>query len=408
MCKGMRLGQILMTFLMCGFFVVAFGTPAAVAQVPPTGPVSDLEQRIAELEALSQPLNLTVNCADGETVADALAQAASTIGRVTITIVGVCTESVTITRNDVTLQGASPGDGLQAPSLGSTILRLIGGHITRLNQLTLTGGGVGLQALGGAFFSASDLHITGASNAGIVVVTNASGTLRNSTVENCRRGIDAREGGSLIVDASLIDKSTSFGVHLEPGGTVTLVNGTVVRGSGGFGAFVNGGSLEIIGATVEGSVQDGVVVESSGSALIKSGSLIQNNGGFGLVAHNSGAIRLSDGARVANNLGSGILGFNGGGVFISNGAIVEFNTGAGVELSGGSSARIDNGSIIQGNNLDGVHLSDTSVATFQDAQVINNGGVGIACDLPPAVAQIHLFNTTVSGNGNDTIACPIN
>lgn len=46
---------------------------------------------------------------------------------------------------------------------------------------------------------------------------------------------------------------------------------------------------------------------------------------------------------------------------------------------------------------------------FSGAQIVNNGGAGIACDPAPAVALVggSMNIGTVSGNGGGQIACPI-
>jgi hypothetical protein len=79
------------------------------------GRIVALEEHIAGMESDLVPLDLTVHCPE-ESVGEALAQAGDRQAHVTITIIGVCTEEVVITRDNTTLQGASPGDGLQAPS----------------------------------------------------------------------------------------------------------------------------------------------------------------------------------------------------------------------------------------------------------------------------------------------------
>jgi hypothetical protein len=116
--------------------------------------ISSLQQRVVSLEsAVFRPRAFTVDCAGGQTIAGALAQAPAA-GLVMITVVGQCTEAVTIDRHNTILLGASPGDGLQPPSPADDVLTVTrGAHVT-LDQVTLTGGRLFVRE--GAHFTASN------------------------------------------------------------------------------------------------------------------------------------------------------------------------------------------------------------------------------------------------------------
>lgn len=76
--------------------------------------IDELEKRVYDLEgAPAVPQEYSVNCSGGEKIADVLAQIAYTNGPVIITISGLCQESLTITRDNITLRGTSTGDGLK-------------------------------------------------------------------------------------------------------------------------------------------------------------------------------------------------------------------------------------------------------------------------------------------------------
>lgn len=388
----------------------------------PGNPLADLQRQINELsgrlsalEESSQSLMVTVNCAAGERITDVQDRVANFVPRVTIIVDGICRESVSIWRDRITLQGKSVGDGLEAPSPTDTVLTLDGSHRTRLSQLALVGGSTGLKGQGGATFSAVDLHISG-TGYGILVEQNVAGSLRNTVVENGgKTGILAQMGATLWVNGGLIENNALFGVMADKGGQVFLSNGAVVRNSGFIGVMAqSGGSINIInGATVEASGSFGASAGPGGSIYVSGpNSLITATGPLkpALVAGNGGAVWLMNGARVANNFGGGVLGFNGGSVNITNGAIVENNTGHGLELSLGSSGMLTSGSIIRGNTGDGIHLNDVSVVGFAPPEeggqiILNNGGYGIFCAPPPAVAQF-TGPATITGNGLGATNCP--
>jgi hypothetical protein len=123
------------------------------------GRIGSLEARVAELAGRTAPLARVVDCGAGETVAATLAAAADHVGPLTITIRGTCTESVTLTRDNVTLRGAGAGDGLRAPASAATVLSLGGARDIVLSRLTLDGGGAarGLQVRQASVVSAFDV-----------------------------------------------------------------------------------------------------------------------------------------------------------------------------------------------------------------------------------------------------------
>src|SRR6516164_6297844 len=101
-------------------------------KVPPEGHVT------------SNPINCTVSCARGGKVASALALAPRTTAGLTITIAGTCVEAVDQVPGNVTLQGASSGDGLEAPAASSNPVLGISGAGVTLDNLTISGGATAL------------------------------------------------------------------------------------------------------------------------------------------------------------------------------------------------------------------------------------------------------------------------
>lgn len=201
----------------------------------PSTPSRPGDPAISWNQVSSEPLFLTVDCVAGDTVADALALAFGTTGRVTITLSGVCTESVSISRDDVTLQGASPGDGLQAPLSDFTALTLDGARRIVLSHLTLAGGSVGLVAQEGTAFRADDIHVHDATDSG-VMVAGASARLENTTVEdNGGEGILAFNGARVTLVGGIVQKNGLLGV-LVKGGSAALIERTDVLGNGLGGA----------------------------------------------------------------------------------------------------------------------------------------------------------------------------
>ncbi len=319
-------------------------------------------------------------------------------------ISGVCTEVVTITRNDVTLQGNSTSDGLQAPSAGATVLTLNGAMRTTLNQLMITGGTQGILAESGASFTAAGILVTGAQAYPVSVEGNSTGALQNSTVQNAtQEALHVVNGASLQVSGGVVENSVNFASQVH-GGHLLLSGGALIQNAGFQGLLADGsGSIEMDGAIVEGVPNNNCVFAFTGGTvrIIGSSNLIQNCGtGLGV---GGGRAEISGGT--VSGSGVGISVYTGGSILLHNGAIVQNNTGNGVVLWGASSAELDDATI-QNNGLDGIQLLDTSVASFSPGQIMNNHGAGLFCEGSPSVALIRGNVGVVSGNGQGQNLCP--
>lgn len=323
---------------------------------------------------------------------DALAQASTTAGPVTITVSGVCPETVTISRNNVTLQGASVGDGLIDPLANSTVLTLDGAQGVFLNQLTLTGGFLGLESRGGAVFTANKLRVENSASTGINI-SDANGRFVQATIRgNGDAGISVGLGGHAVLETSQVDGNGSHGVEVN-GGSV-LLRETRIESNGRSGVIViDGGNIKMFLSTITGNAQNGVSVQA---------------GGFGSIFQ----------SHLDGNPGSGLFLFFGAFVSLTD-TTVNNNLTDGITIGGGSSVLLRNGVTIKANGGTGVLVRDTSVVgtEFGDGTVtitLNNGG-GVICELFPSVAQIttlgpagfSLGALSVDGNtGGPEIDCP--
>ena len=177
----------------------------------------------------SEPQSVLVDCAAGQSINAALASVPVSVP-LTVNIQGTCTEAVNISRDEVTLQAVSAGDGIQAPSADAAALVLKGASHVNLGQLTLTGGRTGLAAFKGASFSAFNLHVSGAGT-GVMVNASSSGNFNQPLIEHSvQDGLAVGSGGSAQFFGGTISNSGGDGVSLS-GGHVELGN-TDVTGSG--------------------------------------------------------------------------------------------------------------------------------------------------------------------------------
>jgi len=321
-----------------------------------------VEQRVTATESALKPLNVTVDCAAGQTVGAALTQVAAHPRPVVINILGECSEGVTISRHDVTLQGG----GLIRPTGGNTTVLSVGIGLRgiQLGNMTLTGGGRGLRIRSGSTVTAQNLTIQ-----------NSQGTF----------------GG---------------GLSLEWGGYLRIF-GSTIRNHAWGGVFVSGGELDIAGVTIEDNGGAGIAGESGASLLIQSAIVRRNREGLSL---STGASAIGEENTVDDNTSSGAKLASG---HLQMSLTSFSNNGAdGVTARAGSSVDLNFATI--GNNAgNGVRLRDTSVGTLGGAnQITQNANYGVLCDPAPAVAQAAAFSvldaSTVFGNGVGQSNCPTN
>ena len=371
----------------------------ACQKVPPEGHVT------------SNPIACTVSCAQGGKVASALALAPRTTAGLTITIKGTCIEAVDQVPGNVTLQGASSGDGFQAPHASSNPVLGISGAGVTLDNLTISGGATALWVHSGASAIGTNLEIEGSSTRN--VLANGALTLNSSTIENSKAdGIDALSGGIVFLNGGTV-RNNVRGLSIGGGSYVDALGGAVISdNTGGHGALVNG-TLAVIAATIEGNSPDGIHVFNGGNAFIAGPGMVRSNARDGVQM--MGGSAEVDGV-ISNNARHGISVFNSGTAIVDDGAVVALNAANGVFVEDGT---VQVGSLgptasgtIQSNAANGIYLKTNSIGFFNNDgnQIISNSGWGILCDGNPANPLIAIGPAasnpgTVSGNGAGQISC---
>jgi hypothetical protein len=316
---------------------------------------------------------VTVDCARGGSISSVLAAYENFTGRLTITVAGVCHETVTITRDDVTLRGRTPADGL-APPVGSAI-NLSAAHRIRLDQLRLVVTDVfqdGVRAMGGSEFTASGLESSGGF-AGVLSSEGSVGTVIDTLVHDSDNGAYADRAFLKLV--GLTARDVGVGITASEGGTVQVLNGHV-HNTRSWGVSATAHSV----VSLESTTIENTVV------------------GLFLVAGSTGS--LAGPTVIRNSTAAGVRVWEQSFLSAGGGSVIERNGGDGVEIMDASlfaPFRVR----ISDNRGDGISVSDTSVSrggtgAGTDPEIRNNGGWGIACASAPAVAQ-------VSGRGYDAL-----
>jgi hypothetical protein len=358
----------------------------------------------------SNPIACTVSCAKGGKVTSALALAPRTTAGLTITINGTCVEAVDQVPANVTLTGASSGDGLQAPDTSSNPVLGITGVGVTIDNLTISGGVNALLVRSGASAVGNNLVIEGSSSQNVLargLVTFNSATIEHSNGD----GIDAISGGIVFLNGGTVGNN-SRGVLIGGNSYLLATAGTVIsNNTAAHGVLVSGGWLSVFAATIEGNKLDGIATFVGGVVYIASPGVVGSNGRDG-VRVQGGVVHVAGGV-ISNNAEYGISVFNSGTAVLDSNAVVASNAANGVLIEDGT-VNVGNGdgsATIQSNGSNGIYLKTNSVGFFNNSgnKIVSNKGWGILCDGPSANPLIAIGPAgtigTVAGNGAGQISC---
>lgn len=328
--------------------------------------IAALEERVAELEEPFGTLDLFVDCGAGDTVSAALEDAQTHAGPVNITISGICDEQIDIHRDDVSISGLLPTDGIRGPSTGGGgTVQLTFAHRVSFSNMTISGGWEGMSALGSSF-EVSYVTIQDARWTGIMALDGSVGEFRNCSVSgHSDAGVTA--GAESVVDidhCSISNNGTGVWISYDGGGGTIFVRDSEIVDNDGYGAFVIvGGNLALSNTLIANNLNGGVL--SGGGQLNINGDTHITGNSYGVhVAHGSSAS-------------------------ISNDVIIESNHGDGISVSGGSALRVFD-AIIRYNEGNGISIKDLSTVTMWMASPVisSNNGWGVSCDGPAAIAVL--------------------
>ena len=340
---------------------------------------------------------VTVNCALGETIAKAL-----TLGDerkpMLVVVQGVCRESVTVGRSDVTLRGAA-GGSVSGPDSGVDAIAVTGNRVT-IEGLTVTGGLNGIVGNGAAGLTVRNSVVEGTSRTGITYRNGASGL-----VEGCTIRLNPRDGLAVEAShASILDSTVTANARLG----VVVTNG----GSARIGLDPNNRPA---GNAITSNGQNGVLVAFSSSAVLAMNQILDNGsvpgGLFGQIGVNvaNATVDLAGGNTISGHAGQGIYA-RAASVMIGNPTygISTVNTISG-NASGGvfgflGSSLVVRSAVISGNGAFGLGLSLKSDGQLFPSTIQNNGGDGIRLVFGSGLF-VSQPSVVVSGNGGFGLQC---
>lgn len=339
---------------------------------------------LAAVPALADPPVRTreVDCGAGSRLGDALSTRGESL---TVRFRGTCTERITISRDDVTLEGADTSATIVGQVLVDGASRVVLANFTVRD----TPGTDPFESLGD----------------GVIVRASHKVTLRGITTRNNgRRGISIEEASADIVDSKC-------------------------EGAGGTGIQALGSFINFFGTTsVTGAVGPGILIGSSTHAFLKRHARLSATGNaVGFVVQGNGTVTVANESFliVDDNLFLGILvtsqgdilhgtadiqvnGNGGYGVLVSEFAnwtpfagfpatVRISGNAAGMRLERGGFAELTPGTFITGNPGPGLEVDDSRLVIGETVVRDNAGG-----DLFFAARA-----SVISNGGNDLGSPPV-
>jgi parallel beta-helix repeat protein len=313
-----------------------------------------------------------VNCTRGDTVARALEKGDERKPLVVL-LSGICSESVTIDRSDVTLRG--DGGVLQGPDPAVDVLTVTADRVA-VENLVINGGRNGIFTSGAGALS-----------------------IRGTTVESTgRTGITLAGSSGAVIDGTTVRLNPRDGITLD-GSQATIINSNVSQ-NGRVGIFVGIAAAARIGvdnannaagSTISQNGATGVNIILGGSALIANNTITLNgtdpasNSGRAGINVIQASADIAAGNTIADNAGQGI--------FVRSASVQVGNPGFALPpvntISGNGNAT----------SPGGIFATVGSALVIRDARIIANRGFGLGIFLRSHAqlsgSQIH-----------DTVALP--
>src|SRR5437773_2866838 len=395
---------------------------------------------------------MTVDCASGQTIADALNKG-NTDQPLLVIVRGSCSESVRIDRSDITLRGdAGVGGSITGPDPSIDTVTVVANRVS-IEDLGITGGRNGITGLGAAGLAVRNTTIQSTGRNGVSYADGSSGTVEGCTIQsNARDGVSVEKASAVIIN-STISSNSRAGVLIGTGGSARIgvdnrnrgvprgaadATGNLISDNGGTGVNIITGGAAIVGMNqITGNGTDpnstagrfGININQA-TADIPGGNTISGNVGSGINLR-IGSANLGNpsfGFSTLNTISEngsatspgGISAFLGSALVIRD-ATISNNNGAGVLLNLRSTAQLNSstisdnraiaGGICPGGNTcgDGIRLSLGSgllssfpppPALATPSTISGNDGAGIKCNDQESSAAIAL-GSLVTTQTND-------
>lgn len=371
-----------------------------------------------------------VDCPAGGSISQAL-DSGNQAKRLIIVVRGICTESVSVERDDVVIRGdATLGGTILGPDPAVDTVTVTARDVT-LEALTVSGGRNGITAVGAARLIVRGATVESTGRNGVTYANGSSGTIDGSTIRsNPRDGVGVDASSATIIN-STISNNARTGILVSVGGAARIgvdnrngAAGNFIRQNGANGIVISGGYGLIAMNEITGNGVDPAQAGRQGISVLEArvdlagGNTVSGHVVQGLFARASTiqiggpALGFSTVNTFSGNGGPG----NFGGIFAVLGssltvrdAVISGNAGPGLTFSLRSQGQTFN-SMIQGNSSDGIRLllGSALLPATPLSTVSGNSGFGVQCfDGESSVVNTFPPFMSVSGNagGDVSLGC---
>jgi len=301
------------------------------------------------LAAAAAPTNAeavatTVNCnKPAETISGKL-----NVGFDEITVVGTCTETVEIRRDDVTIEGTG-----NATLIGKVLVD--GARRVKIKNLKVQG----------------IPQVTG----GILLDRGASVALDHVTVRDAEVGVEATGNSYLeVLNGSVVELNTSTGIFIWQGSSALIVDSTCRNNAGDGLAVQDGGAAQLRDNTFEDNGPGGdsqVFIGENSFARLTGNSITAHAGAEALTVGRGGVARLAGGNTISADGSAAIRIFLGATLIERNGHDIVNGP---VQIRHSSNADFPGDADINGD----INIDNHSVVNIRDVTVA--GSIALARD----------------------------
>lgn len=349
--------------------------------------ISALTVLMAFVTSISVAEVFNVNCNAGDSITDAIAGASAGDE---IIVVGTCNEAVTITIDNLSIDG----QGLTVVDADSTlppkpVILIDGARGVEIKGLEVRNGLFGVSLQKGAHVSLIDVVSSQSQVMGINAIEKSLVSVHDVTIVDAEvHGVNIMEASNLKVTGSLsVSNSAVFSINMQDGSVLTADNASILLNNNLFGLHISVGSSAFVNeSTIEANENAliGVAVDNGSKLFMFSSQMQANNNGLDGIDCNinsnvdfDAASSLSANDNGRNGISLEDTTFNVFSIFIVPGPSIEAlnNAQNGVILTLGSKFDIGINSTFTatGNGTNGMLIDDGSTAILTDATVTGHG-----------------------------------
>ena len=308
--------SIICLFIVSPVFAQGNGNQGASNGQPFQSLQDQIDNLQAQIDAIqlgnsNAPIDLAVDCTNGETINGAIDSVGGAVNQLNIEITGECSEQVFLRRSNVHLQGVSPDAGITG---NLALIALDSASNISVDSLTLTGGFAALTCLDNAAVLASNLVLENSSR-GVLAYFGGMCDITDSIVQNNNQGMTIGANGVVDAKGVTIQNSSGVAANVYTGGSLTLnssATGASRVNNNNFGLSIfSTGNLLPLNVVIENNQSIGINLFSAGALFMESsasgGLVVQNNDGHGIILQSLSTAYFAGEVNLNNNTGWGLV-----------------------------------------------------------------------------------------------------